>query len=231
MHINYVTAFPEFFTSPFNTSMLKKAREKKIFLSEIYDLRDYTLSKHKQVDDEPYGGKAGMLLKAEPFFRAMQHITQIYPKHRVIYCGPEGEKLNQTLARELSKESHLTFLCGHFKGIDNRVLETFVTDRISIGDYIVTGGELAALTVTDALVRLIPGVLQDLSSANTDSFEDDLLDADYYTRPAQYLGLNVPDVLLSGNHELIEQWTIKKKLEKTKKFRPDLLASKTISKG
>ena len=222
IHINYVTGFPEYFESPLNTSMLKKAQKKGAFQYEIFDLKDYTLSKHKTIDDVPFAGKPGMLLKPEPFFRAMDHIEKSFKTHRVIYCGPEGKTLDQKLARELAGEETLTFLCGHFKGIDTRVLDEYVTDRISIGDYIITGGELASVVVTDAVVRLVPGVLQNVNSANTDSFEDTLLDCDYYTRPEEYRGKDVPSVLLGGHHKKIDDWKLENKLHKTQKHRPDL---------
>lgn len=223
MIINYVSGFPEFFESPFKTSMLRKAIKKEIVSAEMYDLKDYTLDKHKKFDDTPFGGKNGMLLKPEPFFRAMKDINKRYSSHKVISFGPEGEVFDQKKAKELSKEKVLTFLCGHFKGIDQRVTDEFVTERISIGNFIITGGELASLVVSDAIIRLIPGVLNDIASAETDSFEDGLLDADYYTRPADYEGKRVPDVLLNGNHKLIEDWTKKNKEEKTKKFKPEML--------
>jgi len=222
IQMNYVTGFPYYFESPLNTSMLKKAQKKGCFRYEIFDLKDYTLSKHKTIDDAPFSGKPGMLLKPEPFYRTMDHIQRSFGKHRVIYCGPEGKTLTQKVAHELAHEHMLTFLCGHFKGIDARVLDEFVTDRISIGDYIITGGELASVVVTDAVVRLVPGVLNDLNSAQTDSFESTLLDCDYYTRPETYRGKEVPEVLLSGNHQKADEWKQHNKEEKTRQYRPDL---------
>lgn len=223
MKINFVTGFPTFFDSPLQSSILKKAADKNCVSYCMYDLKDYTLSKHKTIDDEPFGGKPGMVLKPEPFFRVMTHLFELHGKHRVIYCGPEGETFSQPRAKALAKDETITFLCGHFKGIDHRVIDTFVTDRISIGDYIITGGELAALVVSDAVVRLLPGVLNTLKSAETDSFEDGLLDADHFTRPAEFRGHRVPDELLSGHHKNIEQWTQSNKIEKTKRFKPHLL--------
>lgn len=223
MIINIVTGFPEFFESPFNTSMLSKAREKNLVSIELFDLKNYTIDKHKTFDDTPFGGKNGMVLKPEPFFRVMDEINKRYDSHRVFYFGPEGQTFEQSMARSLSKEKVLTFLCGHFKGIDQRVIDEFVTDRVSIGDFIITGGELASLVVSDAIIRLIPGVLNDIVSAETDSFEDGLLDADYYTRPALYRDLSVPEVLLSGNHKMIDKWTEEIKIKKTEKFKPEML--------
>jgi tRNA (guanine37-N1)-methyltransferase len=226
MKINFVTGFPTFFDSPLKTSMLKKACDKGCVHFEIYDLKDYTISKHKTIDDEPFGGKPGMVLKPEPFFRAMQHIHEVDGAHPIIYCGPEGQTFKQEIAKSFVSAETITFLCGHFKGIDNRVLDEFVTTRLSIGDYIITGGELAALVVSDAIVRLLPGVLNTIKSAETDSFEDGLLDSDHYTRPANFLGKTIPEELLSGHHERIEQWTHRNKIEKTLRFKPQLIDTK-----
>jgi tRNA (guanine37-N1)-methyltransferase len=222
MHINYVTGFPDFFSSPLNTSMLKKAQKKSLFSYEIFDLKNYTLNKHMVIDDTPFAGKPGMLLKPEPFFRAMDHILESYGDHPIIFMGPEGKKLDQDIAKSFVNFETITFLCGHFKGIDQRVIDRYVTDRISIGDFIITGGELASLVMTDTVVRLIPGVLNDLGSATSDSFEDGLLDSDYYTRPETYREQSVPKVLLGGNHKEIEKWKLENKLLKTKEFREDL---------
>lgn len=222
MDINIVTGFPGFFDSPLTVSMLGKAVDRGVCRYHRYDLREYTLDRHQQIDDEPYAGKPGMVLKPEPFFRAMDHIQALHEPHPVIYCGPEGERLTQSLARELATEQTLTFLCGHFKGIDHRVIDTYVTRRISIGDFIITGGELATLVVLDATVRLLPGVMNNAESADSDSFEDGMLDCDYYTRPAEYRGQRVPDVLNSGDHARIQEWKRQNKKEKTDRFRPDL---------
>ena len=230
IRINYVTGFPDFFESPFQSSMLKKAMQRDLFKPEVFDLKNYTVTKHKNIDDEPFAGKPGMLLKPEPFFRAMDEIENRFEKHTIIYCGPEGKQFSQKLAIEFSEQKCITFLCGHFKGIDQRVKDKYITDYISIGDFIVTGGELASLVITDAIVRLIPGVLNDIKSAKTDSFEDGLLDCDYYTRPDSYRNLKVPDALLSGNHAEIEKWKIQQRLNKTKLFRPDLYESYMSSK-
>ena len=222
MQINIVTGFPQFFESPLTTSILAKAIKNNKCQVELFDLKDYTISKHKTIDDLPFAGKPGMLLKPEPFFRVMEEIKHRFDEHPIVYCGPEGEVFKQKIAKEMSHLKTVTFLCGHFKGIDSRVLNTFVTNYISIGDYIITGGELASLVVIDSIIRLIPGVLNDQNSASTDSFEDGLLDCDYFTRPENYKNIKVPDVLLSGNHKKINEWKLKNKLEKTEKFRPDL---------
>jgi tRNA (guanine37-N1)-methyltransferase len=230
IRINYITGFPDFFESPFRSSMLNKAMKKELFVPEFFDLKNYSVSKHKNIDDEPFAGKPGMLLKPEPFFRAMDEIENRFQKHTVIYCGPEGKPFTQDLASSLSKKECITFLCGHFKGIDQRVKDKYVTEYISVGDFIITGGELASLIITDAIVRLIPGVLNDIKSAKTDSFEDGLLDCDYFTRPDSYRNLSVHDILLSGNHAEIEKWKFQQRLNKTKTFRPDLYESYMGSK-
>ena len=222
IHINIVCGFPDFFDGPLSTSILAKALKNKKCTVELFDLKDYTISKHKVIDDLPFAGKPGMLLKPEPFFRVMQTINNRFEPHPIIYCGPEGELFDQSKAKEMADWKCMTFLCGHFKGIDHRVIEKFVTHFISIGNFIVTGGEVASLVIIDAIVRLLPGVLNDSNSAATDSFEDGLLDCDYYTRPENFQGMNVPDVLLSGHHKKIEQWKLEEKIKKTKKFRPDL---------
>ncbi|MCB0280420.1 MAG: tRNA (guanosine(37)-N1)-methyltransferase TrmD [Calditrichaeota bacterium] len=231
MRINIVTGFPDFFEGPLTTSIMAKAIQKKKVTISLFDLKDYTISKHKTIDDQPFAGKPGMILKPEPFFRVMEEINIRFGKHPVVYFGPEGKQFNQEMAKEMQQWECMTFLCGHFKGIDFRVIEKFVTEFISIGDFIVTGGEIAAAVVTDAIVRLIPGVLNDLNSATTDSFEDGLLDCDYYTRPENYQDMRVPDVLLSGHHKQIENWKFEEKIKKTKKFRPDLYQTYMNRKG
>lgn len=227
MQIDIVTAFPKLVASPLEESMLKRAQQKNLVHIRVHDLRDYTNDKHRQVDDYPYGGGAGMVLKPEPIFRCVEAIIEKYPSKRrkIIYLTPQGKLFNQKLANELSQWEHLIFICGHYKGVDERVIEHLVTDEISIGDYVLTGGELPALVVIDAVVRLIPGVLSDLESALTDSFQSGLLDYPYYTRPEEFRGWRVPEVLLSGNHQKIAEWRKAKALERTRQRRRDLLES------
>lgn len=212
-------------------SIIKRAVEKEIVSIKILDLRDFTIDKHKQVDDYPYGGGAGMILKPEPFFRAVEHIKtqEILENPKVILMTPQGRSYTQDQAKSLARESDLIFLCGHYKGIDERVREYLVTEEISIGDYVLTGGELAAAVVIDSVVRLLPGAIGDFDSALSDSFENGLLDCPYYTRPEDYGGMKVPQVLLSGHHAEIEKWRKDKSLERTKIRRPDLLGNKVKS--
>ncbi|MCG8604810.1 tRNA (guanosine(37)-N1)-methyltransferase TrmD, partial [bacterium] len=191
MKLAIITAFPNFFSGPFSESILRRAQERNLVEISLHDLRDYTTDKHRQVDDYPYGGGPGMVLKAEPFFKAVNHVTEIgrLASPKVILMTPQGRTYNQKIARELACESELIFLCGHYKGIDERVREHLATDEISIGDYILTGGELPSLVVIDSIVRLVPGVIGDMDSAETDSFERDLLDCPYYTRPDDLDGM------------------------------------------
>ena len=229
MKIDVVTPFPEMLNGFFQESMLKRAQEKEIVKIKLWDLREFTTDKHKTVDDYPFGGGAGMILKPEPFFRAMDHIiekTKISP--RVILMTPQGERFNQDRAVSLTKENHLVFLCGHYRGVDQRVIEKYVTDEISIGDYILTGGELAASVVIDAVVRLLPGVLGDFNSAEGDSFHSGQLDHPHYTRPAEICGMKVPDILLSGHHAKIESWKKEQSEKNTRERRPDLLKKKKV---
>ncbi|MFQ5822526.1 MAG: tRNA (guanosine(37)-N1)-methyltransferase TrmD [bacterium] len=225
MKIFIVTAFPNFFKGPFNESILKRAQEKEIIKFKILNLRDFTTDKHKQVDDYPYGGGPGMILKPEPFFRAVDFIQneENLTNPKILLMTPQGKMYTQKKAKELTQEPSLIFLCGHYKGIDERVSEYLATEEISIGDYILTGGELAALVVVDSIVRLLPGVISDFDSAISDSFEQGILDCPYYTRPEIFRGMKVPDILLSGNHAEIEKWRREKSLMRTKKRRSDLL--------
>jgi len=227
VRIDIVTAFPHLVESPLQESILRRAQKKGIVDIRVHDLREYALDKQHQVDDYPYGGGPGMVLKPEPFFRCVDHIrySSTVRQQRIILMSPQGKVFNQQMANELAQWEHLIFLCGRYKGVDERVVEALVTDEISIGDYVLSGGELPALVVIDAVVRLVPGVLGDLDSAATDSFQKNLLDAPYYTRPEEYRGLRVPDVLLSGHHQKIAEWREKQSLERTRKKRPDLLSS------
>lgn len=234
MKIFVVTAFPKLVRGPLDESIIKRAVGKEIVSIKILDLRDFTNDKHKQVDDYPYGGGAGMILKPEPFFRAVEHIKaqEVLENPNVILMTPQGKSYTQDRAKSLARESDLIFLCGHYKGIDERVREYLVTEEISIGDYVLTGGELAAAVVIDSVVRLLPGAIGDFDSALSDSFENGLLDCPYYTRPEGYRGMKVPQILLSGHHAEIEKWRKDKSLERTEIRRADLLGNivKSIDK-
>lgn len=220
MKISILTLFPEMFNI-FDFSIIGRAREKGIVDLNCINIRDYTLDKHKKVDAYPYGGGAGMVMTPQPIVDSIRACKK-ENKGKVIFLGPKGKTFNQSLARELSKEEELIFLCGHYEGIDERALENIVTDFVSIGDYVLTGGELPAMVVIDTVSRLVPGVLNNEESAEKESFSDGLLEYPQYTRPADYNGKAVPEVLLSGHHANIEKWRHEKSLERTKKYRPDL---------
>ncbi|WP_340296557.1 tRNA (guanosine(37)-N1)-methyltransferase TrmD [Staphylococcus coagulans] len=228
MKIDYLTLFPEMFDGVLNQSILKRAREKEILQTETINFRDYADNKHHQVDDYPFGGGQGMVLKPEPIFNAMDAID-ITDETRVILMTPQGKPFDQKLAESLSKEKHLVFICGHYEGYDERIREKLVTDEISVGDFVLTGGELPAMVMTDAIVRLIPGVLSKQASHEDDSFSNGLLEFPQYTRPRTFKDMSVPDVLLSGNHAHIEQWRHEQSLKRTLEKRPDLLASYDLS--
>lgn len=224
MRFDLVTAFPNLVHAPLEESILNRAQKKGIVEIFIHDLRQYTEDKHHQVDDYPYGGGPGMILKPEPFFRCVDHIVKTAPelRRKIVFLTPQGVTFNQMIATELTHWEHLILLCGHYKGVDERVIEALVDEELSIGDYVLSGGELPALVVLDAVVRLLPGVLSDLESAHTDSFQQQLLDCPYYTRPEEYRGLRVPEVLLSGHHRKIQEWRHKQAMERTRKRRKDL---------
>lgn len=219
MRIDIVTGLPKLLESPSQESILKRAQEKKIVEIVVHDLRAYTHDKHNTIDDTPYGGGAGMVLKPEPFFECVEELKKQRSYDEVIFLTADGEVLTQKIAIELSLKKNLILLCGHYKGVDQRVREALVTREISIGDYVLTGGELAAAVVTDSIVRLIPGVLNDGESALTDSFQDGLLGCPQYTRPAEYRGMKVPDMLLSGDHREIEKWRQEQRENRTKLIR------------
>ncbi|MBU1726032.1 MAG: tRNA (guanosine(37)-N1)-methyltransferase TrmD [Candidatus Omnitrophica bacterium] len=224
MRIDIITIFPKCFKPVLDESIVKRAQEKgkvKIF---VHDLRDYTLDKHRKVDDRPFGGGSGMVMNAEPIFRAVEAIKSRGHKARVVLLCPQGETLTQKSAKRLSKFKHLILICGHYEGIDERVRQKLVDEETSIGDYVLTGGELPAMVLVDAVVRLVPGVLGDKNSLNFESFEGNLLEYPHYTRPANFKGMCVPQVLLSGDHKKIELWRKEQALKRTKKKRPDLLA-------
>ncbi|MFP3916164.1 tRNA (guanosine(37)-N1)-methyltransferase TrmD [Lysinibacillus telephonicus] len=222
MNIHVLSLFPDMFTGVFGSSILKKAQEKEAVSLTVSDIREYSDNKHKQVDDYPYGGGAGMVLKPEPMFQAVETIAEGRQPRIILMC-PQGERFTQKKAEELSKEQDLVFLCGHYEGYDERIRQYLVTDEISIGDFVLTGGELPAMTVIDAVVRLLPGVLGQEDSHIHDSFSTGLLEHPHYTRPAEFRGMKVPDVLLSGNHAKIDKWREEQSLKRTFERRPDLL--------
>ncbi|MFC7685441.1 tRNA (guanosine(37)-N1)-methyltransferase TrmD [Ureibacillus sp. GCM10028918] len=222
MNIHVLSLFPDMFTGVFGSSILKKAQEKGAVSLSVSDIRDFSNNKHKQVDDYPYGGGAGMVLKPEPMFQAVESITEGRNPRIILMC-PQGERFTQKKAEELAKEEELVFLCGHYEGYDERIRTNLVTDEISIGDFVLTGGELPAMTVIDAVVRLLPGVLGQEDSHIQDSFSTGLLEHPHYTRPAEFRGMKVPDVLLSGNHANIDKWREQESLKRTFERRPDLL--------
>jgi tRNA (guanine37-N1)-methyltransferase len=229
MKIDILTLFPEMFTGVFGSSILKKAQEKEAVQLNVVNFREFSKNKHGSVDDYPYGGGAGMVLAPQPIFDAVEHLAA-GKKTRVILMCPQGERFTQKKAEELAKEEHLILICGHYEGYDERIREHLVTDEISIGDYVLTGGELAAMVVTDSVVRLLPEVLGKAESHMQDSFSTGLLEHPHYTRPAEFRDMKVPDVLLSGNHKLIEEWRHKESLRRTFNRRPDLLENRELTK-
>jgi tRNA (guanine37-N1)-methyltransferase len=229
MRFDILTLFPEMFSSPFKESILAKAIEKGLIEVRAINIRDFALDKHRIVDDAPYGGGQGMVMKVEPIARAIEQVKSEDPSVRTIYLTPEGKPLNQEMARQLSSRSHLMLLCGRYEGVDERVRETFIDEEISIGDYVLTGGELAAMVLIDAVSRLLPGVLGSDRSAEEDSFFGSLLEYPQYTRPASFRGHEVPEVLLSGNHQAISLWRMKEALRRTWMRRPDLLSKASLS--
>ncbi len=223
MRIDIVSGVPLVLKSPLNESIIKRAKKKKLVSIEVHDLRKYAHGKHRTIDDTPYGGGAGMILKPEPIFECVEKLQKKRSYDEIIYVTADGEKFHQKLANDLSLKNNLLILCGHYKGIDERARRALVTREISIGDYVLTGGELAALVIVDAIVRLIPGVLHDGESLLTDSFQEELLDVSWYTRPAEFRGMKVPDVLLSGDHTEIQKWREEERMKKTQARRKDLL--------
>jgi len=223
MRLDIITTLPRLLESPFNDSIVKRAQEKGLVSIHLHDLRLYTTDAHRTTDDYAFGGGAGMVMMIEPVHRCISTLCAQRSYEEVIYMSPDGELLTQPLANQLSLKENLILLCGHYKGVDERVRQHLITREISIGDYVLSGGELAAAVVSDAIIRLIPGVLSDESSALTDSFQDGLLAPEVYTRPADYQGWKVPEVLLSGNPALIDEWRQENAVERTKKRRPGLL--------
>ena len=223
MRIDIITIFPELLSSPFETSILKRALTAGVAQVNFHNLRDYSINKQKQVDDYPFGGGAGMVMMIEPIDRCITHLKKQRNYDAVIYLTPDGETLNQKIANRFATTQHLILLCGHYKGVDQRVRDHLITHEISIGDFVLSGGELAAAVFCDSVIRLLPGVLGDESSALTDSFQDDLLAPPIYTRPATYNGWNVPEILISGNTPKVEAWRDEQALDRTHRLRPDLL--------
>ncbi|WP_277110960.1 tRNA (guanosine(37)-N1)-methyltransferase TrmD [Chryseobacterium taklimakanense] len=223
MRIDIISVLPELMVSPFQTSILKRAMQKGLAEVHFHQLRNWSVGKHRQVDDEPYGGGAGMVMMVEPLDKCISELKSQRNYDEIIYLTPDGETLTQKIANTLSIKNNLIFLCGHYKGIDQRVRDLHITKEISIGDYVLTGGELAACVLADSVIRLLPGVLNDEQSALTDSFQDDLLSPPIYTRPEEYKGLKVPEVLLSGHSGKIEEWRHNEAVRITREKRPDLL--------
>lgn len=230
MRVDVLSLFPEMFSGVFGSSIMKKAQEKNAITIEVTDFRSFSGNKHNKVDDYPYGGGAGMVLKPEPLFRAVEAVKNEDVKPRIILMCPQGERFTQKKAEELAKESHLIFLCGHYEGYDERIREYLVTDEISIGDFVLTGGELAAMTVIDSVTRLLPEVLGNEDSHIGDSFSTGLLEHPQYTRPADFEGMKVPAVLMNGDHAKIEEWRRKESLYRTWSRRPDLLKEIELTK-
>lgn len=223
MRIDILTLFPELFKGVTENSIVKRAIDKEIVDINIYNIRDYTSNKHKKVDDSPFGGTAGMVMQIQPIADLIEKLKAERTYDEIIYTSPDGDSFKQATANTMSLYENIIILCGHYKGIDQRIRDHYITKEISIGDYVLTGGELAAAVITDSIVRLIPGVISDIESALSDSFQDNLLAPPVYTRPAEYNGWKVPDILRSGNHKEIAKWEIDQALEKTKRLRPDLL--------
>ena len=222
MRIDIITVLPEMIKGFLDESILARAQKKGLVEIKLHNLRDYTLDKWRRVDDYPYGGSAGMVMQCEPIDRAISALKAERDYDEVIYVSPDGEQFDQHLANDLSLLHNIIILCGHYKGIDQRVRDHLITKEISIGDYVLTGGELAAAVMTDAIIRLLPGAISDDQSALNDCFQDDLLAAPIYTRPREYKGWKVPDILLSGNEAKIKQWEMDQAMERTRKIRPDL---------
>ncbi|MDR2962808.1 MAG: tRNA (guanosine(37)-N1)-methyltransferase TrmD [Bacteroidales bacterium] len=223
MRIDILTVLPELLESPFNTSIVQRAKQKHIVEIHLHNIRDYSSDKHKRVDDYAFGGGAGMVLQIEPIHKCLEKLMSERNYDEILYMTPDGEQFKQTEANRLSLLENIIIICGHYKGIDHRIREQFVSKEISIGDFVITGGELAAAVVTDAVVRLLPGAMSDIASALSDSFQDNLLAPPVYTRPEVYNGWAVPEILLSGNTKEIEKWQLEQSLQRTQRLRPDLL--------
>ena len=223
MHIHIISVAPELLDSPFAHSIMKRAKERGLLNIHTYNLRKWAINKHGQIDDYQYGGGAGMVIMCEPLINAIEELQQTNQFDEIIYMTPDGKNFNQQTANRLSLKENILIICGHYKGIDQRIRDHYITMEISIGDYVLSGGELAAAVVVDAIGRLIPGVLNDETSALTDSFQDNLLAPPVYTRPADFRGWKVPDILLTGDPKKVEDWRMEQSLERTQEKRPDLL--------
>lgn len=223
MIIDIITVVPGILEGPFSHSILQRAQNKNIVQIRVHNLREYASGKHKNVDDYQYGGGSGMVMMIEPFVNCIEHLQKDNTYEEIIFLTPDGQTLTQNIANELSLKGNMIMLCGHYKGIDQRIRDHYITKEISIGDYVLSGGELAAAVLVDSIVRLIPGVLNDETSALTDSFQDGLLSAPVYTRPAEFRGLKVPEILIGGNTPEVEKWRFEQALQRTKERRPDLL--------
>ncbi len=228
MRIDIISVLPELLKSPLHHSIIQRAKEAGVVDIVIHNLRDFSTDKHRKVDDYPFSGGAGMVLQVEPVDRAIQHLKSERNYDEIIFTSPDGQKFNQKFANRFATFNNLIILCGHYKGVDQRIRDHLITMEISIGDYVMTGGELAAAVITDSIVRLLPGAMSDESSALDDSFQDGLLSPAVYTRPAEYKGWKVPDILLSGNYKKIEEWKMNNAIERTKKLRPDLLSGEDV---
>jgi tRNA (guanine37-N1)-methyltransferase len=223
MRIDIISAVPQLLDSPFSHSILKRAEEKGLVEVIVHDLRDYSLDRHRKIDDYAFGGGAGMVMQIEPIERCINKLKSERTYDEVIYMSPDGDLFNQKTANRMSRLENLIILCGHYKGVDERVREHLITKEISIGDYVLTGGELGAAVVADSIIRLIPNVLNNETSALTDSFQDDLIAPPVYTRPAEYNGWKVPDILISGNDKLVDEWRMDQSIQRTKERRPNLM--------
>lgn len=223
MRIDIITVLPELIENPLNHSIIKRAKDAGVVEIHLHNLREYSTDKHRRVDDYPFSGGAGMVLQIEPIDRAINSLKNNRNYDEVIFTSPDGERFNQKTANRLSTLENIIIVCGHYKGVDQRVRDHLITMEISIGDYVMTGGELAAAVITDSVVRLLPGAISDQSSALSDSYQDGLLSPPVYTRPSEYKGWTVPDILLSGNNKKIEDWKMQQAVERTRRLRPDLL--------
>ncbi|MFA9370799.1 MAG: tRNA (guanosine(37)-N1)-methyltransferase TrmD [Labilibaculum antarcticum] len=223
MRIDILTVVPELLVSPLNHSIIQRAKDNGIAEIHIHNIRDYSEDKHKKVDDYAFSGVAGMVMRLEPIVKAIESLTDQRKYDEIIFTSPDGDQYNQKTANTLSTKENIMILCGHYKGIDQRIRDHFITKEISIGDFVLTGGELAAAVIVDSVIRLIPGAMGDETSALTDSFQDDLLSPPLYTRPAEFRGWKVPEILLSGDHKKVEKWQEDQAYERTKRLRPDLL--------
>lgn len=226
MRIDIISVLPQMLESPINCSILKRAQDKGLVEIKLHDLREYSKNKHRKVDDYPFGGEAGMVMQIEPIDNAISYLKAEREYDEVIFTSPDGETFDQKMANTMSSYQNIIILCGHYKGIDYRVREHLITKEISIGDYVLTGGELAAAIITDSIVRLIPGAIGDEQSALSDSFQDNLLAPPVYSRPAEYKGWKVPEILLSGHEAKIDDWKLEQAMQRTKRLRPDLLQKK-----